>query len=198
MTDPTNHVHPSVRPTGVSPTLLEVCGVFTRYANLTIGGGSATIAVLRGQIIRRRGWISEGQFHLAYALSRLTPGTNVLAFCTAVGWMARRWSGALVALTAASVPCSALAVAATYFYELWQHDETFVAALRGALAAAVSVMINTAWILARPYVKASMPKAIVMVLTSIALVSLLSFSPFQVLLLSAVVGVAWPARENTE
>src|SRR5215831_15984955 len=95
-------------PTPPPPSLFRIAQVFTRYANLTFGGGSATIAVLREQALTRHNWISDLQFQLAYGLSRLTPGTNLLAFCTAVGWMVRRTPGAIVALAAASIPCSAI------------------------------------------------------------------------------------------
>jgi hypothetical protein len=42
----------------------------------------------------------QPSFNLAYALSGLTPGTNLLAFCTAVGWLILRLPGALLALAA--------------------------------------------------------------------------------------------------
>ena len=93
------------------PSLRAIASVFARYANTTFGGGSATIAVLREQIVEKRPWLDREQFDLAYALSRLTPGTNLLAFCTAAGWITRRGLGALFALLAASLPCSLLAVA---------------------------------------------------------------------------------------
>jgi chromate transporter len=70
--------------------LTALAVVFARYANTTFGGGSATIAVLKEQVVAKREWISEADFDLNYALSRLTPGTNLLAFCTAVGWSTRR------------------------------------------------------------------------------------------------------------
>ena len=181
-----------------APSLLTVAEVFARHGNLTFGGGSATVAVLREQIVVRRRWISEAQFHLAYALSRLTPGTNVLAFCTAAGWMTRRSGGAVVALLAASIPCSAIAVVATHFYEVWRGYPVFAAALRGALAAALAVMANTAWVLAEPHVKAAPRKAMVIVPSSIALVTLGSVSPFRVLVLAAAVGLLWPAEARAE
>ncbi len=181
-----------------TPTLLQIGWLFTRYANLTFGGGSATIAVLQKQIVARRQWLSELEFNLGFALSRLTPGTNLLAFCTAVGWMKRRWSGAVVALLAASIPCSIIAVIATHFFEVWQQHPMFLAAIRGALAAAVAVMFNTAWVLAAPHVKTSVPKAAVIVPGAIALVVFAGLSPFQVLLVAAVAGVLWPAEEAKE
>jgi chromate transporter len=180
-------------------SLVRIAAVFARYANLTLGGGSATIAVLREQILARRAWITEHDFNLAYALSRLTPGTNLLAFCTAAGFMARRWAGAIVALLASSLPCSALVVLATFFYDSLQANGRFRAALVGALAAAVAVMLNTAWVLAAPHMKAAPGKAFVIVPGAIVLVMLTHASSIHVLALAAAIGLLWPAQtEPTE
>lgn len=179
-----------------TPRLHQIAAVFARYGNLTFGGGSATVAVLREQTLVRRKWISELQFQLAYALSRLAPGTNLLAFSTAVGWMTRRWTGALVALAAASIPCSAIALVVTHFFDAWQKNALFRAGLTGALAAAVAVMVNTAWVLAEPHVKRrSKTRAIVVVPAAIALTTFGQMSPFHVLVLAAIVGFSWPASE---
>jgi chromate transporter len=182
------------------PGLPEIGAMFARYGNLTFGGGSATIAVLREQILTRRKWVTELQFQLAYALSRLTPGTNLLAFSTAIGWIGRRWAGAIVALAAASLPCSAIAILATHFFEVWQQNVGFRAALRGALAAAVAVMINTAWVLAHPHLKgaSAIARGLVVVPAAIALTTVLPLSPFQVLMLAAVVGLLWPVPSEAK
>ena len=178
-----------------APTLAVIAGVFARYANTTFGGGSATIAVLKEQVVRRRGWIDEAEFELSYALSRLTPGTNLLAFCTAAGWTARRWRGALVALIAASIPCSVLAVVMTVFYEQLHASAAFQAALRGALASAVAIMVATAWVFAEPHVKAAPRKAIAVVPCAMALSLGGHLSPIEILLLAAAAGIAWPVRQ---
>jgi chromate transporter len=178
------------------PGALEILGVFTRYANLTWGGGSATIAVIHDQIVNKRSWISELQFNLAFALSRLTPGTNLLAFCTAAGWLARRWLGAVAALIAASLPCSLIVVVVTHFYEVWQHNPIVLAGLRGALAAAVAVMFYTAWHLASAHIKAEPIRAAVIVPGAVLLATLAKLSPVKVLLLAAVIGLVWPAKDE--
>jgi chromate transporter len=98
------------------PTLGQIGNVFARYANLTLGGGNATTAVIHGEIVSKRRWVSEEQFALSFSLGRLTPGTNLLAFCTGIGWMLRSWSGAVVALLAASVPCTLIVVAITVLF----------------------------------------------------------------------------------
>lgn len=173
------------------PTLRQLAGVFARHANTTFGGGSATIAVLRQQIVERRAWVDETQFDLSYALSRLTPGTNLLAFCTAAGWTSRRWTGAAVALLAASLPCSLLAVLVTIFYGELAASVWFQAALGGALAAAVAIMVSTAWVFAQPHVKAARWKAAVIVPCTLALALGLHLSPVTIVLLAAAAGLVW-------
>ena len=176
------------------PTLGALASVFARYANTTFGGGSATIAVLRQQILDKRGWLDEPQFELDYALSRLTPGTNLLAFCTAAGWTTRRWLGSLVALLASSLPCSLLVVLFTVFNEQLQGVAWFQAALTGALAAAVAIMVSTAWVFAEPHVKAAPLKAAIVVPGAAALSLGVGLSPVKILLLAAAAGLLWPVR----
>jgi chromate transporter len=97
--------------TAERPSLAEIADVFARYGNFTLGGGSATSAVIHGQIVTRRRWVNDQQFTICFALGRLTPGTNVLAFCTGIGWVLRGLPGAMVALLAASIPCTVIVIA---------------------------------------------------------------------------------------
>ncbi len=187
MTDPADRARQ--RPV---PTLTAIARVFARHANTTFGGGSATIAVLRRQLVARHAWLDDAQFDLSYALSRLTPGTNLLAFCTAAGWTARRWPGALIALLAASLPCSILAVVVTVFYGELHASALFAAALRGALAAAVAIMVSTAWVFAEPHARAAPRKALAVAPAAGALSLGLHRSPVEILLLAALAGLAWP------
>ena len=189
---------PGVEEEVKTPTLAEIASVFGRYANTTFGGGSATIAVLKEQVVEKRSWLREPEFELNYALSRLTPGTNLLAFCTAAGWTRRRWLGAFVALLASSLPCSLLVVLVTLFYGELQGSTWFQAALTGALAAAVAIMGATAWVFAEPHVKAAPWKAAIVVPGTVGLALGLELTPVKILLLAALVGVLWPVSKPKE
>jgi chromate transporter len=97
------------RATGESrPSLALVAAVFARDSNLTFGGGTATAETLRREVVARRGWVLDSDFRLAYAASRLTPGTNLLAICAALGSRIRGLEGALIALLASSIPSAAI------------------------------------------------------------------------------------------
>lgn len=178
------------------PGLGAIARVFARFANTTFGGGSATIATLRGQLVGRHGWLDDAACELAYALSRLTPGTNLLAFCAGAGWLMRRWLGAAVALVAASLPCALLAVAMVIGYDELIASPLFRAAMAGALAAAVAIVVATAWVFAEPHLRAAPWKAVVIAAVVVALAVGARFSPLRILIVAAVIGLAWPARDE--
>jgi chromate transporter len=113
--------------------LAKLAVVLTRHANLTLGGGSATAATMHRELVTKRNWLTEEQFTLSFALGRVTPGRNLLAFCTGFGWIIRGPVGAIVALLASSIPCAVLVAVLTALLAYWQDNE-LVQALAGHMA----------------------------------------------------------------
>ena len=154
------------------------------------------MAVLHRELVARRGWIDEPRFGLCYALSRLTPGTNLLAFCTAIGWLLRRAPGAVVALLAASIPCSLLVIIVTMFFDQWTHNPAGRVAIGGAMAAAVGITVMTCWTISKPYVKRTdWLRPLLFVGVAFASEAFLSIPPVRVLLAAAIVGFFLPVRK---
>lgn len=178
------------------PSLRQLTAVFLRYGNWTFGGGSATVAVLHTELIDRRKWVNREAFTLSFGLARLTPGTNLLSFAAGIGWLLRGFSGAAAALLAGSIPCSLIALLVTALYESWSKNRFVVVGLRGALAAAVGVMIATGWTLIRPY-RSSVSTLRLIVFTGGGLAfGLGAISPIRVIFGAAIVGLLWPEREK--
>jgi chromate transporter len=174
------------------PGLGAIARLFVRYANTTFGGGNATTSVLERELVERRSWLTRDEFELAYALSRLTPGTNLLAFCTASGWLIRRWFGALVALLAASLPCSILIVLATVFAEELAGNALFAAGMHGALAASVALVVASVWQFSEAPARAAPLQAIVVMPLALGAALGLHVSPVLIILGAAALGLAWP------
>lgn len=171
----------------------QIAEVFCRYANFTLGGGSATVAVLHRELLDKRRWLSTDKFNLCFALARLTPGTNLLAFCTGVGWLLRGLSGAVAALLAASIPCTLIVVVATALFSYWQDNHWAQAAIHGATAAAVAITVKTCWTIAHPYFKGHARLRVILIASAAFLLYVwLSIPAIEVLLL-AVVGALLPA-----
>ena len=175
------------------PNLFQIADVFTRYANFPLGGGSATVAVMHRELLDRRRWVSPENFALCFALARLAPGTNLLAFCTGMGWVLRRMPGALIALFAGSIPSTLIVVVATALFSNWQDSSWAQAAIHGATAAAVGITVKSCWTIARPYFKGGGRLRVILVTTTaFALYVWLGIPPIEVLLLAAVVGALLP------
>lgn len=178
------------------PSLADIAKLFGTYGNIAFGGGNPTMAVLQREMVERRKWLGVDAIGVAYGLARVTPGTNLLAFCAATGWLLRGVAGATVALLAASLPCSAGATLITALYELWSGNRVIEAALNGAMAGAVAVMAGAGWTLVRPYLRV-VPRlqAALLVVGSFAL-GILSVAPLRVLVAAALIGVFWPAKKG--
>lgn len=180
-----------------SPTLAALTGTLARIGNLTFGGGSATVAALQREMVDRRQWLDRPTFALCYALSRVTPGTNLLAFCTGVGWRLQGLRGALLAVVASSLPAAAITWVATVGFEQGAEQPLVAAAIQGAVAAAVGILLASFWSLVRPYLEPGQRLvAVAVVGAAIGLSVGLGVSPVRVLLLAAVAGVAWPGRQE--
>ena len=78
-----------------APTLRKLTGVFLRIGNTTFGGGLPTMAALQRELVEQHDWLSPEDYALAFSLARVTPGTNVIAFCAATGARIMGLRGAL-------------------------------------------------------------------------------------------------------
>jgi chromate transporter len=180
------------------PDLGRLAWVFVRYGNFTLGGGSATAAVLHRQLVEKRRWLTDDRFTLCFALGRLTPGTNLLAFCTGFGWVLRGLPGAVTALLAASIPCTIIVIVLTALFDHWQDNQFAQSAIHGAIAAAVAITVKTCWTIAKPHFKGEARLRVILIsAVAFLLYVWAAVPPIEVLLLAGAVGAFLPARSGT-
>lgn len=179
------------------PTLASLTAIFLKAGNTTFGGGEPTIAALQRELCQRKGWLSPEQFALAFSLGRVTPGTNVLAFCAAAAWMLRGWTGAIAAVVAASAPSAVLSVWLTVAYEASGRNSIAHAAVLAVLAAVVGMMAAAVWLLIKPHCRSRVwPCALAIVACALLLREWMHLSPVQLMALGAVAGAVWKERET--
>ena len=177
-----------------TPRLGELGGLFFRAGNFTLGAGAAATAVLQRELVYTQHWFDIEDFALCYALAQVTPGTNLLAFYTAIGWRLRGWRGAMVTLLAGAVPCCFLVALITAGFDRISRNPWVAAGVEGALAASVGVLLASFWLLVRPYLKPQplhplrWLRSVAIVTASIALTLYAGLSPVTVLLLAALSG----------
>ena len=182
-------------------SLLRLTGIYLRAGSLTFGGGDPTMAALQTELVERRGWLPVEKYGLIYALARITPGTNMLAFCAGSAWQILGWRGAVAGVLAATVPAALLAVLLTAGYGALRAYPHAMAAIGGALACAVAIMATSAWqLLSRDLTSSDWHVALrAAVIAGASAVAAFRFrmAPIQVLALAAVVGSFWlaPGKE---
>ena len=144
------------------------------------------------ELLRRtfiaNGWIDEAGNAGLVAVSRLTPGTNILAYCVALGWAQHRWAGALAGVVAASLPASlVVCVLAGALVRVQDHPIVRMLLAIGVLVATVLVLASAGSLL-RPYARrhALIRSALIAVVA--AAMFLADVTPVRILLLSAALG----------
>jgi chromate transporter len=174
-------------------SLGAVTRAFLRIGNTTFGGGDTTMAALQREFINRRGWITEDDYAVAFSLARITPGTNVVAFCAAIGAKVAGLRGAIAGALAETVPSAAIAVLITWGYEAWRANRFVLAAILGASAAVAGMMFASVWLLLRPHLKLSWAAARSMALFGAAFVAAWKFgvTPLPIIAVAALAGFAW-------
>jgi chromate transporter len=173
------------------PRLTDISRLFLRVGVTVFGGGDPTIAILQREFYRRD-WLSPEKFGIAFGLARLTPGTNVLAFCAAAGWYILGLRGALAAVLAITIPASVLVVWLTRAYDLTGHSPLAQSIASALLAAAVGTMIGAALLLVRLQCKGGRwLKPVAISLGAFLLAYLAKLTPLQVIGIAALAGFFW-------
>jgi chromate transporter len=176
-----------------SLSLAALAWLVARSVNGTLGGGQPAIELMRRTLARQQ-QLEAREHGLLVAVSRFTPGTNLLAYCAALGWSFHRGAGALVGVILSSLPSASVVTVMTALVaeiDRWPAVRALLAI--GTLAGA-ALVFSSAWTLVRPYAYGS---RLMWTVASIVLAALLfaaGATPVRVLLVLAIWGALTPAR----
>jgi chromate transporter len=115
------------------------------------------MTVLGRELVTRKQWIAAEDYELAFAVARVTPGTSIIAFCAAAGWLILGWAGALAAVFVLTAPTAVLAVLLLQGIESGAGHPLVMGAVAATVAAVSGMMWAIVWIIVRPYAKGFVP-----------------------------------------
>lgn len=121
------------------PDLLDLVWVFAKAGALLFGGGMVLLAVLRGELVVDRGWLTEQQLLEAITLGQATPGP-VLNTVTFLGYLLAGPVGAVLATVAVLLPSYLFMVVAGPLLRLIDRWPAARAALDGVILAVIGVI----------------------------------------------------------
>ena len=179
-------------------SLGKLTNIFFRVGNTTFGGGYVTMAVLGRELVDLREWITKEDYALAFALARVTPGTNVIAFCAAAGWLVLGVAGAAAAVFASSAPSAAIAVLILQGIESGSSHGWIMGALAGTVAAVSGTMWSIVLWLVRPFLRGQARNVLrTLVIFGGSFVASWKFgiTPVPILAAAMVLAVVWRTKE---
>jgi len=121
------------------PDLWSLAGVFLKAGALLFGGGAVLLALLRGELVVDRRWITETQLLDAIAVGQVTPGP-VLNTATFLGYTLGGLPGALIVTIVVVLPSFLLMAAAGPLLRLIRAHDWARATLDGITLGAIGVL----------------------------------------------------------
>ncbi|HEU0121568.1 MAG TPA: chromate transporter [Bryobacteraceae bacterium] len=166
---------------------------FARAGNLTLGGGPSMMAELQTRLIQQRQWLPPEDFGLLYSISRVTPGTNILAFAAAAAARIRGPLAGVLAVFAASLPAALVIWLMTIFFDAWSANRWVSAIMFGAMAAVVALIVSSAWQLFQPFLRN--PLAVALAIAALLAAATNAAGPVTILLCAAAIGALRPSPQ---
>jgi chromate transporter len=162
---------------------------FIRASSLHIGAAAAA-ASLRSDLVDG-GYIDSAAFNEAYAVARLTPGTNLLAMYALLGYRLRGQRGAALALSIGALVPALIALVIAVVYVSRAADPLVVHAMQGARAGALAVLMWAVVRLIEPPIREQRSGGVALAVAVFS-VALTGFVPqFWLLLLGGVAGAVF-------
>jgi chromate transporter len=139
---------PPAAPSGATPSVLPVASlpalfwIFFQIGAMSFGGGLA--AWIHREIVLKRGWMTEIDFHTGLALSQVLPGVNNVNMAVHVGQRLRGVVGSLTCVFAMLLAPFFMIIGLATIYE-WIKDIAWMQdMLDGVAAAAVGLLVSVA------------------------------------------------------
>jgi chromate transporter len=117
------------------PRLKDLFLVWLRIGAFSFGGGAATLFLMRREFVQRRRWITGDQYNEAFALSKLTPGTNIIAQSIVMGKMMAGMGGVAATLAGLLAPAVVITTLLSVFITVVQGNPIAGAVLAGIVPA---------------------------------------------------------------
>ena len=138
-----------------APSLWLLFRVWLALGVQSFGGGTATLALIRREVVEQRRWLTADEFTRDWSLCFIAPGINLLGMTILVGRRVAGVAGIFVALLGLLLPSVTITIAMAALYADLQRASSVQAALRGIVPATVGLGLLLATDMARPLIVAS-------------------------------------------
>jgi len=149
--------------------LREVVVVFLRLGVVAFGGPAAHIAMMRGELVRRRRWVSDAQFIDLLGITNLIPGPNSTEMAIHLGYVRAGPWGLVLGGVCFIGPAMLIVMALAWAYVRWGALPVATALLYGVKPVIIAIVLQAMWGLARTAVRGPLLAGAFVVAAALAL-----------------------------
>ena len=181
-------------PPPVPVSLAEIARIFLKLGTISFGGPAAHIALMREELVRRRGWLSDAEYLDLVGASALIPGPNSTEVAIHVGAKRGGVPGLLLAGACFILPAVVVVLAVAWAYVRYQTLPATSWLLYGIAPVIVAIVAVALWGLARTAVKGPLTGAIGIAAVALALLGINELVILAGSALAALAGALWQRR----
>jgi chromate transporter len=158
--------------------LREIAALFLKLGTIGFGGPAAHIALMRDEVVSRRGWVSDERFLDLLGAANLIPGPNSTELAIHLGYIRGGWRGLLVAGSLFILPAMLIVMSFAWAYVEYGTTPGMTWLLYGVKPVIIAVVLQALWGLSRSAVKGALHAAVA---TAVVALYLLGFNEIAIL-----------------
>ncbi len=135
------------------PSLGELALVFLKLGTSAFGGPAAHIAMMEDEFVRRRGWITRGEFLDRLGAANLIPGPSSTEMAIHIGLLKRGWKGLLVAGACFIVPAAVMVGLIASIYVRFGTLPRVASVLAAVKPVVIAIIAQAFWSLGKTAIK---------------------------------------------
>jgi chromate transporter len=144
---------PESSPSSLFARLRELSALFLKLGCISFGGPAAHIALIEGEIVRKRRWVTQQQFLDMVGAANLIPGPTSTELAINVGFVRAGWAGLGVAGASFILPAALITGAFAWAYVRFGALPQAASSLGGIKPAVIAVIAIAIWRLGRTAVR---------------------------------------------
>ncbi|WP_106396997.1 chromate efflux transporter [Actinocorallia populi] len=127
----------------------EVAGLFLRLGAIAFGGPAAHTALMRDELVRRRGWVTDRRFADLMGATNLIPGPSSTELAIHLGHERARWRGLVAAGVCFILPAALMVTALAWAYVRHGSTPAVEGVLYGVVPAVIAIIAHALFALLR-------------------------------------------------
>ncbi len=129
--------------------LREVVGLFLRLGLTAFGGPAAHVALMREEVVRRRGWLTDEAFLDLLGATNLIPGPNSTEMVIHIGYLRAGWAGLVASGLAFILPAASMVLGLAWAYQRYGATPAAEWLLYGIKPVVIGLILTALWALGK-------------------------------------------------